>query len=110
MKVRIYLALQKIEDGRVQFRRWSPDMPGVPVGGVFAKQTMEAHLWMQRMVYRCARDIIKPVVNWEEPLPVSDSFIAKVPPFEILDMPDTEETLFVDELRQAGFEDARFVH
>ena len=108
MKIRIYLALQEMVDGRVQFRRWSPDMPGVPAGGLNAKQTMAAHLWMQRMVYRCAKDGVTPAVKWEEPMCVSEWFFLKVPPFEVAEA-ETEETLFVDDLREAGFESARFV-
>lgn len=109
-RVRIYLAIEEVEEGLVAFRRWSPDMPGIPFGGEYAQQSIDAHLWIQRMVYRCARDIIKPVVNWETPLPVTDAFLRKVPPFEVLDAPETEETQFVEGLRQNGFEDARFVH
>lgn len=108
MKVRIYLALQEMVDGRVQFRRWSPDMPGVPVGGLNTKQTLDAHLWIQRMVYRCAKDVIKPAVQWEEPMIVPDVFFTRVPPFEVLET-ETEETLFMDDLRQNGFDEARFV-
>ena len=108
MKIRIYLALQEMVDGRVQFRRWSPDMPGVPAGGLNEKQTKEAHLWIQRMVWVCAKNDIKPMVMWEEPMSVLDSFFKMVRPFDIVEA-ETEETLFVEELRQAGFEDARFV-
>lgn len=108
MKVRIYLALQEMVDGRVQFRRWSPDMPGVPAGGLNEKQTLQAHLWVQRMVWVCAKNDIKPMVTWEEPMSVSDAFFRMVRPFDIVEA-ETEETLFVDELREAGFENARFV-
>jgi len=46
--MRIYLALQQFVDGRVMFRRWSPDCEGVPPGGAFQKQTPEAVAWFNR--------------------------------------------------------------
>jgi hypothetical protein len=45
--VNIYLALQVFSDGRVMFRRWSPDCQTVHIpGGTFQKQTIEAFRWL----------------------------------------------------------------
>ncbi len=49
--MRIYLALQQFVDGRVMFRRWSPDCEGVPPGGAYQKQTPEAVAWFNRVLY-----------------------------------------------------------
>jgi hypothetical protein len=108
MKARIYLCLQEIQDGRVQFRSWSPDITNVP-GEVFVKQGMDAHLWIQRMVYRCAKAGIKPLVKWEEPLPVTQEFLKLQPPFRVEEIHDPEAEDYLRVLRENGFEDASFV-
>lgn len=111
MNVRIYLALQEIADGRVQFRRWSPDIPYLPNGdGQNARQTIDAHLWIQRMVYKCAKEGITPPVKWVDGRPtITDDFLQKIRPFEVVEMPDTEETDLLTGLRDAGIEHSRFV-
>lgn len=50
--IRVYLAEQVIADGRVQYRRWSPDCDGVPPGGAFQAQTDSARAWMQQQIDR----------------------------------------------------------
>lgn len=108
MNVRIYLALQEFANGEVNFRKWSPDCPRNLPGGPYQKQSMDAHLWVQRMVYRCAKEGVPPVLKWEEPLQVTDDFLKKVPPFQVTQMEATEEMDFMGELRDAGFTEARF--
>lgn len=44
--MRVYLALQKFADGRVMYRRWSPD--GDVPGGPFEARTEEAKSWLTR--------------------------------------------------------------
>lgn len=107
--VRIYLTLQEFANGEVNFRKWSPDCPRNLPGGHYQKQTIDAHLWIQRMVFRCARDGLTPVVKWNDPLKFTDDFLKKIPPFEVLQMDGTEEMNFMGELRQAGFEQANFI-
>jgi len=107
--IRIYLALQEIENGKVNFRKWSPDCPRNLPGGPFQQQSIGAHLWIQRMVFRCARDGVLPVVKWDDPLKFTDDFLKKIPPFEVVSMESTEEMDFMDELRQGGFEQANFI-
>ena len=46
--VRVYLARQRFKDGRVMLRRWSPDVPGVPEGGLYQAQTKPARDWIAR--------------------------------------------------------------
>ena len=59
--MRVYLALQQFVDGRVMFRRWSPDCEGVPPGGAFQKQTPEAVAWFNHALYPDAvSEIIEP--------------------------------------------------
>lgn len=45
MSTRIYLALQVFADGRVMFRRWSPDAEVVP-GGQYQRQNIDAFRWL----------------------------------------------------------------
>ena len=45
-RLRVYLALQKFADGRVMYRRWSPD--GDVPGGPFEARTEEAKSWIAR--------------------------------------------------------------
>ena len=45
-RMRVYLALQKFADGRVMYRRWSPD--GDVPGGPFEARTEEAKNWLAR--------------------------------------------------------------
>jgi hypothetical protein len=45
--MRIYLALQVFKDGRIMFRRWTPDnASGAPSGGAFQAQTLDAFQWL----------------------------------------------------------------
>ena len=48
--VRIFLAEQTLADGRIFYRRWSPDRrPGENLpGGPYAKKTAEADNWLHR--------------------------------------------------------------
>ena len=108
-KARIYLSLQEIEGGKVQFRKWSPDCPRNLPGGPFEPQSLDAHLWIQRMVFRCARAGYTPIVKWQEPISVTDDFLRLIPPFAVVEMPDTEEMEFLGHAREAGFDEARFV-
>ena len=44
---KIYLTLQVFKDGRVMFRRWSPDAEaGTPPGGLYQTQTLDAFQWL----------------------------------------------------------------
>lgn len=108
--VRIYIALQEFANGEVNFRKWSPDCPRNLPGGPYQKQTIDAHLWIQRMVFRCAKEGISPVVRWADPLSVSDEFLRKIPPFDVMKVESSEEMEFLGSLRQGGFDDARFVN
>lgn len=108
-KVRVFLALQEFSNGEVNFRRWSPDCPRNIPGGPYEKQTIDAHLWLQRMVFRCARDGLTPIVKWQETIHATDDFLKTVPPFSVLEIPDTEETQFLGNFRGNGFAQARFV-
>jgi hypothetical protein len=46
MTIRIFLALQEFADGRVMFRRYSPDVEGHLPGGTFQRQTIQAFGWL----------------------------------------------------------------
>lgn len=45
-RLRVYLALQRFANGRVMYRRWSPD--GDAPGGPFEARTEEAKNWLTR--------------------------------------------------------------
>lgn len=46
MNINIYLAIQKFKDGRVMYRRWSPQLKSAYLGGAFHPQTVDATEWL----------------------------------------------------------------
>lgn len=75
--IRVYLVLQEFEDGRVMFRRVSPDIDGVPPGGAFQKQSLDAFRWFLEQAWNFPEF---PIWPFELPL---DS-IEFIPPFEVI--------------------------
>lgn len=78
--IRVYLAEQVIADGRVQYRRWSPDCDGIPpYGGAFQAQTDSAHEWMQEQLERYGS-----VPTW--PIRLLNNGVDLPEPFEVIDV------------------------
>lgn len=74
--IRIYLALQEFDDGRVMFRRWSPDSETIP-GGHFQKQTLQAFQWLMEQSWN-----FPDFPQWPHEFTHED--VEKVAPFEVL--------------------------
>ena len=78
--IRVYLALQEFIDGRIAFRRWSPDTEKL-IGGVYQKQDIRSFRWFLEQSWNFTKF---PIWSENYPYEMNQESMAKVEPFEII--------------------------